>query len=140
MTPCTAWSEASATCAASWPACGHRFIAFIRVQSVLGQLSLISDLPQQPVTPLRVRLRLDPLRRASINHSENPSPLLRHRNDHFHRMRRRAENRAHFRNLANPPEYVDRIPVPYRDHENMPGRERLRIARGILLQLRIVAV
>jgi hypothetical protein len=92
------------------------------------------------VAPFDVGGGLDPLGRAAVDHAQNPAALLGLGDDRFHRIGGGAEDRAHFRDLPDPAQHVDRIAVAQRHHERMAGREGLGVARRDCLEGVVVAV
>ncbi len=104
------------------------------------QSAFVSYRAQEIVPPLRIGGRLHAFRRTPVHHTEDRAALLRFRHDHFHRIRRRAEDPAHFRHLINARSEIDRIPFAHRNHEQVPRPDRSRIARCIGLQILVVPI
>ena len=71
-------------------------------------LQLVPDFADEFAAPLGVLLVLDTLRRAPINHSQDGAAQFRLRQDHFHWVGRRAEDRADLKAVTDTAQQVDR--------------------------------
>jgi len=90
--------------------------------------------------PLGVFVRLNALRRRPVDHTQNPSSLLRLRDEHFHRVRSRAEDIHNLRNILNAAEDIDREAIRHHDHKAMPGSHGLGIHHSKTLQRLVIAI
>lgn len=90
--------------------------------------------------PLDIGRRLDSLRRRPVDDAQHATPLLRLRDNHLHRVGRRAEDIHHLGYFLDPSQHVDRKSVSHRHDKRVPCGNRPRVVRGQVLQRFLVAL